>query len=164
MSHVADRTSPSSEARKRRRTGQSTGPVQSRTRPDNITPTTDNPLLAELESRAREGVYERRRICPTATSVETAADVYGTEIRLEMNRLMIQDVQSNLERHYGECSVCYAIEGLSETDHESGVHCRIPLAESTPGWYDFKAMLHFQRGIMCFGCLLTTVWASPAGF
>lgn len=71
---------------------------------------------------------------------------------------MVRDVRANLDLFRRSCSVCYMIAGEEGTTHTSGVACmKIPLESSTDGWEDFKKLLTFVSGLVCWYCLLPTV-------
>lgn len=126
---------------------------------------TDNLNLRAIEKRAVEIILRRRKDQPKKTSNGAMkAEVWGTELNLEISNQMVIDVRADLEANFGGCSVCYATVGHDDwRGHESGDECPIiPLEDQmTEGWLDFKANMKLPRGVMCWNCLLPTVrWTS----
>ena len=120
---------------------------------------TADPHLKGIETRAIVAILLRRKNEPPSTASRALTrDIWGTELKLEIEVKMVQDVRGQVMAKYGGCSVCLMIGGREETEHESGQRCpTLQLDDSAEGWLEFKSTLRFPNGIMCFNCLLPTV-------
>lgn len=158
----ADDVFARSEASKRQRVSKVTGPVQPFKVPSASGEQTENPLLREIEERARRAIQERRKNLPgTASSVSLSTTIWANELTLEIGAQMVHDVRANVAANIDGCSVCYMIAGMGNTIHKSGNSCpKLPLTPLIEGWPKFKDGLKFVPGIMCYHCLLPTVCAS----
>ena len=123
-----------------------------------VTDRTDNPLLKDVENRAKNAIEQRRKNAPTTSSVSITTTIWAAELNLEIGTQMVNDVRADVERNIRRCCVCYMIAGDAETTHKSGGRCtRLPLQNTTTGWQEFKDSLQLVEGLFCFMCLLPTV-------
>lgn len=122
---------------------------------------TKNPLLKDIEERAIKAIQERRKNGPATSSVSISTNIWANEITLEIATQMVLDVRANVKANIRGCSVCYMIAGDETTNHKSGNRCpKMPLTHATTGWTDFKKMLQFVENVVCYYCLLPTVFNS----
>lgn len=121
---------------------------------------TGNLLLNQIEKRAIDAIMTRRKAePPSPASVSILKTVWSTELQLEISAQMVHDVRGDIKEHYHGCSVCYMIVGREDKGHTSGTKCRtLPLGNSADGWEEFKEKLKFPPGLVCWNCLLPTVW------
>lgn len=147
-----------SEASKRPRVSQVTGPVQNHKVV--VHGRTNNAHLTEIEERAIGVVTERilAQPPPAASNTNNVITIWGNELSLEIAVQMVQDVRANVTANIRGCALCYMIAGVDGTTHKSGNRClKMPLTGKNVAWNSFKEDLQFIPGILCFNCLLPTV-------